>query len=305
MAIDSPDPASYLIYQVIDRFATFEPFQSLATQNECPRPQENDLNQNEKAKSFAKLHERGNPIVLFNAWDAGSAKTVLEAGAQAVATSSWAMAVAQGYPDGENIPLMLLEKLVGRIVASVDAPVTVDFEGGYSEDDNELTVSVSRLLDLGVIGINFEDRVVKGKGLYSAKRQAERIAIIRKVAERKGVALFINARTDLFLGRGGAPSDEVPYAIERAAIYAAAGASGFFIPGLADDALIGRIADAVTIPVNVMMMDGVSPVNELAKLGVARVSYGPTPYIEAAAALTASAQKIFQKGFLSAQAAVR
>jgi len=151
------------------------------------------MNQSDKAGRFAELHVKGRPVLLYNAWDAGSAKVVLAAGAQAIATSSWSVAEAQGYRDGEVIPIALAEQIVGRIAAAIDAPVTVDFEGGYSEDDDELAGSIARLLDLGVIGINFEDRVVKGSGLYEIARQAERIATIRDTAEERGVKLFINA----------------------------------------------------------------------------------------------------------------
>src|SRR3979490_2318049 len=154
------------------------------------------MNQTEKAKRFAELHVKGKPLLLYNAWDAGSAKAILAAGAKAIATSSWSVAEAQGYRDGEAIPIALAEEIVGRIAATIDAPVTVDFEGGYSEDDDELAGNIARLLDLGVIGINFEDRIVKGSGLYSVDRQARRIAAIRKAAEQKGVDLFINAPPD-------------------------------------------------------------------------------------------------------------
>jgi 2-methylisocitrate lyase-like PEP mutase family enzyme len=236
------------------------------------------MNQVEKAKRFAELHVAGTPLLLYNAWDAGSAKAVLEAGAKAIATSSWSVAAAQGYGDGEAIPIGFAEQIVGRITATVDIPVTVDFEGGYSEDDGELAANIARLLDLGVIGINFEDRIVKGSGLYSVDRQARRIAAIRKAAERKGVDLFINARTDVFFEHG---DDAVGEALDRAKAYAAAGASGFFVPGLVNDALIGRVAEAVTLPVNVMIMDGVPSNGRLSELGVARISYGPIPYVRA------------------------
>jgi 2-methylisocitrate lyase-like PEP mutase family enzyme len=121
-----------------------------------------------KAKRFSELHVKGTPLVLYNAWDAGSAKSILEAGALAIATSSWAVAKAQGYQDGEAIPVEFVEQVAARIVATIDVPVTVDFEGGYSDVDDDLAGNVARLLDLdlGVIGINFEDRVVKGSGLY-------------------------------------------------------------------------------------------------------------------------------------------
>jgi 2-methylisocitrate lyase-like PEP mutase family enzyme len=236
------------------------------------------MNQVEKAKRFAELHVAGTPLLLYNAWDAGSAKAILEAGAKAIATSSWSVAAAQGYGDGEAIPIGFAEQIVGRITATVDIPVTVDFEGGYSEDDGELAANIARLLDLGVIGINFEDRIVKGSGLYSVDRQARRIAAIRKAAEQKGVDLFINARTDVFFEHG---DDAVGEALDRAKAYAAAGASGFFVPGLVNDALIGRVAEAVTLPVNVMVMDGVPSNRRLSELGVARISYGPIPYVRA------------------------
>ena len=236
------------------------------------------MNQMEKAKRFAELHVAGRPLLLYNAWDAGSAKAILEAGAKAIATSSWSVAAAQGYGDGEAIPIGFAEQIVGRITATIDIPVTVDFEGGYSEDDGQLAANTARLLDLGVIGINFEDRIVKGSGLYSADRQARRIAAIRKAAERKGVDFFINARTDVFFEHG---DDAVAEALDRAKAYAAAGASGFFVPGLVNDALIGRVAEAVTLPVNVMVMDGVPSNGRLSELGVARISYGPIPYVRA------------------------
>jgi 2-methylisocitrate lyase-like PEP mutase family enzyme len=236
------------------------------------------MNQVEKAKRFAELHVAGTPLLLYNAWDAGSAKAILEAGANAIATSSWSVAAAQGYGDGEAIPIGFAEQIVRRITATVDIPVTVDFEGGYSEDDGELAANIARLLDLGVIGINFEDRIVKGSGLYSVERQARRIAAIRKAAAQKGVDLFINARTDAFFEHG---NDAVGEALDRAKAYAAAGASGFFVPGLVNDALIGRVAEAVTLPVNVMVMDGVPSNRRLSELGVARISYGPIPYVRA------------------------
>jgi 2-methylisocitrate lyase-like PEP mutase family enzyme len=249
------------------------------------------MNQNQKAARFAELHVKGDPVVLYNAWDAGSAKAIVEAGAQAVATSSWAVAAAHGYRDGEAIPLDLAERIVARITATTDVPVTVDFEGGYSDDDGALADNVARLLDLGVVGINFEDRVVQGSGLYAIERQARRIAVIGEAAQSKGLSLFINARTDLFF-QDGDPSEYVTEALERAEAYAAAGASGFFVPGLTDDALIGRICEGVSLPVNVIVTDGVPSNERLAELGVSRVSYGPIPFIAAMDALEQEARKV-------------
>jgi 2-methylisocitrate lyase-like PEP mutase family enzyme len=247
------------------------------------------VDQIEKAKQFTRLHIKGAPLVLYNAWDAGSAKAIADAGAKAVATSSWSIAAAQGYEDGENVPLTFAEQIIERITATVDVPVSADFEGGYSDDDHELSLNFSRLFDLGVIGINFEDRVVHGTGLYSIERQTQRIAALRKAADQKGVPLFINARTDVFLGHG----NDINEVLERAVAYASAGASGFFVPGLADDAQIGQVVESSTLPINIMVMDEVSPIKKLAELGVARVSYGPISYIEAINTLKKNAEKAF------------
>ncbi|MBV8189403.1 MAG: isocitrate lyase/phosphoenolpyruvate mutase family protein [Alphaproteobacteria bacterium] len=250
------------------------------------------MNQVEKAERFAEMHVKGSPLLLYNAWDAGSAKAIAEAGAKAVATSSWSVAAAQGYDDGEEIPLELAETIIERIAASVGVPVTADFEGGYSDDDAVLAKNVSRVLDLGVIGINFEDRVVKGTGLYAVDRQARRIAAIREAAGKKGVALFINARTDIFFEHGDSPEKVMDEALERAKAYAAAGASGFFIPGLLDEKLIERICEGAALPVNVMVMEGVPSNARLAKVGVSRISGGPIPYIEVMEALQKTAKGI-------------
>jgi 2-methylisocitrate lyase-like PEP mutase family enzyme len=247
------------------------------------------MGQIERAKEFIALHVKGRPIILYNAWDAGSAKAIADAGAKAIATSSWSVAAAQGFKDGEDVPLALVEQIVGRITATVGKPVTIDFEGGYSDDNVTLASNITRLLDLGIVGINFEDRVVKGKGLYGVDRQAARIAAIREAAERKGVPLFINARTDVFLGNG----DDVDEALRRGQAYASAGASGFFIPGLTAPDQIRQIVADLTVPINVMVMEGVPSNDELAQLKVARVSYGALPYAESISTLREKAGKLF------------
>src|SRR2546428_7032937 len=188
------------------------------------------MNQSEKAARSAPLHVKAAPLVLYNAWDAGSAQAILEAGAQAIATSSWAVAEAQGYRDGEAIPVGLVEQIVARIAGTIEVPVTVDFEGGYSDDDTVLAANVSRLLDLGVVGMNFEDRVVQGVGLYAVDRQAHRIAALRDAPDKQAVHLFINARTDQFLVNQGYPAQPFGVALYLALASARAGAPGSFIP---------------------------------------------------------------------------
>lgn len=252
------------------------------------------MTQAEKARSFTDLHLPGDPLVLYNIWDAGGAKAIAGAGAKAVATGSWSVAAAQGYADGQAIPLDLVLTIVSRIVATVDLPVTLDFEGGYAVTAEEVATNVARVIQTGAVGINFEDQVVGGSGLFSAPDQADRIGAIRQTAEAANLAFFINARTDLFLKEKDRSKHEalVPEAKERAAAYAEAGASGFFVPGLVDPALIEAICKATSLPVNVMMLKGAPTTKDLASLGVARISYGPGPYFEAIAALTERFQQI-------------
>ena len=251
------------------------------------------MQQKEHAQRLASLHIKGNPLILYNAWDAGSAKAIAGAGSQAIATSSWAVAAAHGHDDGESIPLSFVEQVIARIARVVDIPVTVDAEGGYSDDPRACAENIARLVDLGVAGINFEDRVVSGRGLHSIEAQCERIAAIRGMANERGIPLFINARTDLYLGTGIAPEDGLDEARERAMAYAKAGASGFFVPGLVDLQAIGKLCDTIDLPLNVMVMPGLPDTRALAGVGVARISFGPAPYLSAMEAVRQAAQRAF------------
>ncbi|MBX4932754.1 isocitrate lyase/PEP mutase family protein [Rhizobium bangladeshense] len=238
------------------------------------------MNQTEKAKAFAALHRKGDPIVLYNIWDAGTAKAVADAGAKALATGSWSVAAAHGFADGEKLPMSVLVETAKSITDAVDLPLSVDFEGAYSADPQGAAANVAKLMEVGAVGINFEDRVVSGEGLYPIESQAARIRAIRAMADRKGMPFFINARTDLFLAESDLSKHAglVDEAIERGRAYAAAGGSGFFVPGLIDPALIEKICAASSLPVNVMMRAGAPDVKTLAELGVGRISYGPGPY---------------------------
>lgn len=238
------------------------------------------MSQSAKANHFAALHVPGDPVVLYNIWDAGSAKAITDAGATAIATGSWSVAAAQGYADGQKLPLQALLSAVDRIIQTTDLPVSVDFEGGYALAPQQLAENTRQLLATGAIGINFEDQIVGGDGLHEPDEQAGRIAAIRGAAEQAQIALFINARTDLFLKEKDASRHAglVDQAIDRAGRYAAAGASGFFVPGLSDPDLITRICKAVSLPVNVMRPGSGPSRAELGALGVARISAGPAPY---------------------------
>lgn len=244
------------------------------------------MTQTEKANKFKALHVKGEPLVLYNIWDAGSAKAIAEAGSKAVATGSWSVAAAHGFTDGEALPLDFSLKIVERISAAVDLPLSVDFEGGYAAEPQAVTANTRKLIKAGAVGINFEDQVVQGEGLYSIKMQVERIKALRAAAIAESVPLFINARTDLFLKAKPEQHETLlPEAIEREAAYAEAGADGFFIPGLTQLSFIKRVVDAVQMPVNVLMRGDLKSINDIADTGVSRASFGPGPYINAIADL--------------------
>jgi 2-methylisocitrate lyase-like PEP mutase family enzyme len=238
----------------------------------------------QKFDDFAALHVPGDPLILFNAWDAGSAKAVAEAGAKAIATGSASVAGAQGYADAESLPLDLALANAERVVAAVDLPVTIDFEGAYAVAPEEAAANVAKLAATGAIGCNFEDQVIGGGGLHPTDLQAARIAAIRAVV---GPDFFINARTDIFIQAKPETHDAamVDAALARAHAYAEAGASGIFVPVLADLALLERFCAASPLPVNFMAWPGAPSAAEVAAAGVARISHGPFPWKLAMAAL--------------------
>ena len=234
----------------------------------------------ELARRFQSLHLPGDPLVLFNVWDPGSARAVAKAGAKAIATGSWSVAAAHGHADGEKLPLELALANLERIVAAVDLPVTVDLEAGYGREPAAVAETLSGAIAAGAIGANLEDRVIGEQGLYSTADQSARIGAARRTAEAAAIPFFLNARTDLFLKAAAErhDADLVDAALERARAYAAAGASGLFAPGLVSEPLIERLCGACPLPVNILVLPTAPSARRLAELGVARISHGPGPY---------------------------
>jgi 2-methylisocitrate lyase-like PEP mutase family enzyme len=247
--------------------------------------------QHEKAERFAALHRPGDPLILFNAWDAGSAKAIAEAGAKAIATGSWSVAAAQGFGDREEMPLELALANTARIAEAVDLPVTIDFEGGYSSEPEEVASNVAKLIAAGAVGCNFEDQRLGGEGLYEVEEQSDRIAAIRRAGDEAGFRFFINARTDLFLkSKAEDHGSLVEAALSRARAYAEAGADGLFVAGLGDDRLIELACAQSPLPVNIMVWPGhTPPLRRLAELGVARISHAGGPWRIAMKALAEAA----------------
>jgi 2-methylisocitrate lyase-like PEP mutase family enzyme len=225
--------------------------------------------QAEKAETiFRNLHRGEAPLVLANAWDAGSARLIESIGAPAIATTSAGVAWSLGYPDGDRLPITLLVASVAGIARVIRVPLTVDIEGGYADDPAAVEETVGQVVDAGAVGINIED------GAGAPDLLCRKIESARRAGERRGIALFVNARTDVYL-RGLAPAERrVEESVARAERYRAAGADGIFVPRLIKAAEIERVAAAVGLPLNVMAVPGLPSLAEMKGLGVRRLSAG-------------------------------
>lgn len=246
----------------------------------------------DKSAAFHALHVSGDPVILFNIWDPGSAVAVAAAGAKALATGSMPVAIAHGFQDGEMMPRPLAMDNIRRIAEATDLPLTADLEGGYAVG-GEIVEETARLaIEAGAVGFNFEDQVVGGDGLHHIETQKDRIRAARNGAPDA----FLNARTDLFLKAKPETHDAamLDAAVERAKAYADAGASGFFAPGLVDEALIARMVEESGLPLNLLAFPHAPPNARLAELGVARISYGPIPWKRMAAWLEGEARAVYE-----------
>lgn len=243
----------------------------------------------DRANRFATLHIAGDPLVLFNIWDAGSARAVATAGAQALATGSASVAGALGAKDGQDLPVELALANTVRIIAATDLPLTLDFEGGYALEPDAVAANALRAQQAGAVGINFEDQVIGGEGLHSVEDQATRIAAIRAAVAPE---FWINARTDIFLQAAPESHDAnmVDAALTRARAYAAAGGSSLFVPGLRNPDLIARFCEGCPIPVNILAYPDMPGRAALAECGVARISHGPFPWLDAMKAVEQAAR---------------
>ena len=236
-----------------------------------------------KFETFAALHVPGDPLILYNIWDVGSGQAVAAAGAKALATGSHPVADANGWPDGEQVPIDFALANAKRIIGALDLPVSIDFEGAYSADPREDASNVARLKDTGAVGCNFEDQVIGGQGLHSLDLQERRITAIRRSV---GDDFYINARTDLLLKTQSHDDALIDAVIERGKAFAGAGASGFFVPRLADPKQIERVVGEVPLPLKVIAFPGAPDKKIWAAAGVARISHGPFPHRALMAKLT-------------------
>jgi 2-methylisocitrate lyase-like PEP mutase family enzyme len=247
----------------------------------------------DKAQELQRLHAAPELLLVVNVWDAITARTVADIpGTTALATASHGIAASRGYPDGEVIPRDEMIAEVGLIARQTELPVSADLEGGYGDPGG----TISRAIDVGVVGANLEDQ---NKPLDQSVRAVEAAV---KAAEQAGVPFALNARTDVFLKAGDRdPEEVITDAIARGKAYLEAGATSFFVPGKLDEAQLTRIVGELgERKVNIIGIPGSVSLEAAQRIGIARVSYGPWSQNTALTALAKLAEDVYAGGGLPA-----
>ncbi|MEO8005575.1 MAG: isocitrate lyase/phosphoenolpyruvate mutase family protein [Betaproteobacteria bacterium] len=235
--------------------------------------------QNEKGRQFAKRHVEPGIVVLPNAWDAGSAVMMVEAGFTAIATTSAGIAFAMGLPDGQRVSRDRMLECVARIVAAVPVPVTADLEAGYGAGPEEVAATVRGAIEAGAVGCNIEDATGRSDhALFDFELACDRIRAGAEAARAADVPFVLNARADPYLVRFGSDAANFAEAVRRVNAYREAGADCLFVPGPMDADTVGRLAREIHGPLNVLGARGglasALNVRQLEQLGVKRVSIG-------------------------------
>lgn len=235
--------------------------------------------QKKKAEKFLSLHKSDEMLLLPNIWDPIGARILEAKGFPAVATASAAISASLGYKDGEKIKFSSHLEIIKRIAASVEVPVTADIESGYAKDISTLKENINLLLEAGVIGINLEDNTGKEGTLRSIEEQCKRISVVREAAERKGIPLVINARTDVFLSKENKPKAElISEAIKRAEAFMKSGGDCFYPVGILDLETVKILRKEIKSPINILGSAKSVPLKTLREIGINRVSFGPFIY---------------------------
>lgn len=236
-------------------------------------------------------------LVLPNAWDVMSARVFSAAGFGAVATSSASVAWSLGRADGENISRAEMVAAIGRVAAAVPVPVTADIESGYGSTPAEVGETIRLVLAAGAVGVNLEDGTPHATELLRPiADHCARLRAARAAAEEAQIPLFINGRTDVYLLGVGDPAERFEKTVARAHAMLDAGADGIFVPAVKDLETIARLAAAIPAPLNVMVVNGLPPVAELAQAGLRRLSTGGRPAQAVLGVLTKIAAELREQG---------
>ncbi len=223
-------------------------------------------------KLFNELHQQKEAFHLGNVWDVQSALLFQKAGFKAVGTSSAAITASLGYDDGEDMPFEDLVWMVKKIHSKVNIPLSVDIEGGYSRNVDDIIENIKTLYQIGVVGINIEDSVVNEKReILDAEIFSNTISKVKSYLSENNIDIFLNVRTDSYILGLEHPLEKT---LERIKRYEESGADGVFVPCIVDEEEISQVVQSTSLPVNVMCMPNLPSFNRLTKLGVKRISSG-------------------------------
>lgn len=257
----------------------------------------------DKAVNFRLLHRGIGVLLLPNAWDVASARVLEEVGFSAIATTSAGIAFSLGYPDGQRISRDEMMARIGRIARAVQVPVTADVEWGYGSTAEEVARTTREVIETGAVGMNLEDTSGNAEQpLLPLEQVLEKIKAVRETAAALRVPLVVNARTDVYLLDGANPDADYVEAARRLIAFRDAGADCVFAPGLKDAETIARLVKDVACPVNILAVPGTPSIEELGKLGVARVSVGSGFMRATLGALRAMGEELKNSGTYSALA---
>jgi len=226
----------------------------------------------DKLSLFKDMHSQAELLFLPNAWDVVSAMVLEQAGFKAIGTTSYGVARAMGYEDGQRIKFDDLLGLVKKMISAIEVPITVDIEAGYSNNITTVSDNVIKIADLGAVGINIEDSLKNGdQKLNDVNEQCALFEAIRNRLDSNGYGdFFINARIDTYIQNEN-PFDET---IKRANAYVSSGANGVFVPSLFQLDEIEKMVKSIQAPLNIMSLPYLTECDDLNKMGVKRFSTG-------------------------------
>ncbi len=224
-------------------------------------------------EKFVELHTSESPLILGNVWNVQSAKVFEKLKFKAIGTSSAAIANSLGYEDGENISFEEYFYLVKRISENTSLPLSVDIESGYSDDVDVILSNIIKLVEIGVVGINIEDSVLKKstRSILSAEMFTNKLKKICNKLEQKEIKIFVNVRTDVYLLN---LKNKLNEAKKRIRLYETANINGIFIPGMINQEEIKEVVNSTELPINVMCMPNLPSFNILSDIGIKRISMG-------------------------------
>lgn len=237
------------------------------------------------------MHAQPQPLLMANAWDAGTAKALAFVGFQALATTSSGHAAALGRHDGLVSRDEAIEH-AATLAGATSLPVNADLENGYADDPEAAAQAVTLAARAGVAGCSIEDWGRTDGTIYDIGLATARIEAAAEAAHGGDTPVVLTARAENHL-RG---HPDLADTITRLQAYQQAGADVLYAPGLVDAADIQRVVDSVDLPVNVLVRPGVPPVSELARIGVRRVSVGGAFSLVAYGALASAARELLEHG---------